>query len=168
MDIVIRPAVTTDFDFILRVNRENVEVLSPMNREKLQYFTQTAAAVWVATADGVPAAFLIALTEDASSYDSENNRWFRQHYPHFLYIDRIVIDAPFRHIGLGRALYKNVFAYAQNNGIPVVTAEIDTVPYNGTSLLFHEAMGFVEVGTQSVRGGSVQVSLQVADVNKNS
>ena len=42
--------------------------------------------------------------------------------------------------------------------------EVDTVPYNGPSLLFHEAMGFKEVGAQYVRGGSVKVSLQAAEV----
>ena len=43
--------------------------------------------------------------------------------------------------------------------MPFVTAEVDTVPYNAESLGFHAAMGFHEVGTQSVRGGSITVSL---------
>lgn len=38
------------------------------------------------------------------------------------------------------------------------------MPYSETSLRFHAAMGFREVGVQTVRGGAVQVSLQEAAV----
>ena len=75
-----------------------------------------------------------------------------------------MIDAPFRRRGLGKALYREVFRYAKQRGIPVVTAEIDTVPYNEASLIFHERLGFAEVGTQFIRGGAVKVSLQAAEV----
>ena len=65
-------------------------------------------------------------------------------------------------MGLGRKLYHSVFSYAQSTGVSTVTAEIDTIPYNETSLKFHKSMGFTEVGMQVVRDGSVEVSLQEA------
>lgn len=165
-DFIIRQATEDDFDFILRLNEENVEVLAPMDREKLQEFLNISTLLWIAYVGNQKAAFLIALTEDASSYKSENYCWFRQQYSHFLYIDRIVIDKPYRKIGLGKELYNNVFCFAKDNDIPIVTAEIDTIPYNETSLKFHKAMGFKEVGTQFVRNGSVKVSLQAANIDQ--
>ncbi|MBQ4467048.1 MAG: GNAT family N-acetyltransferase [Firmicutes bacterium] len=85
-------------------------------------------------------------------------------YPNFLYIDRIVIDEPYRSAGLGRALYDYVKDHARKTGVGVVTCEVDTIPYNGPSLKFHEAMGFKEVGEQVVRGGAIRVSLKACEV----
>ena len=162
--IVVRDAVAADYTFILKVNEENVEVLSPMPLEKLEYFKQCAEMLKVATVDGLPAAFLIVLREGIDSYGSENYKYFSKNYNKFLYIDRIVIDEPFRRMGLGKKLYEQIFDHARKTGVSYVTAEIDTIPYNETSLGFHKAMGFREVGTQIIRGGEVQVSLQEAKV----
>ena len=157
--VQIRKAEEKDYPFILRVNKENVEVLSPMNEERLRKFAEFAELVLMVEVDGQPAAFLIALREGVDAYDSENYRWFSKTFERFLYIDRIVIDEPFRGQGLGRRLYLEVFSHAQRTGVFLVTAEIDTIPYNATSLNFHKTMGFREVGTQVIRGGTIQVSL---------
>lgn len=162
----IREAEEKDYGFILSVNEENVEVLSPMDEEKLKKFAESAELLLVAEVDGRLAAFLIALQEGVDFYaqSSENYCWFLQHYPKFLYVDRIVLDERYRGFGIGRKLYEVVFRHAQQKGVPFVTAEIDTIPYNEVSLKFHEAMGFHEVGTQLIRGNSVKVSLQEAEV----
>jgi len=160
----IRRIQAEDHPFVLRLNEENVEVLAPMDEARLEMFERIAELFYVGFADGKPAAFLIALREGRQEYDSENYIWFSHNYPEFLYIDRIVIDAPFRGMGLGEQLYKEVFRHAAETGVSVVTCEVDTVPYNGPSLKFHEAMGFREVGEQFTRGGSVKVSLQAVSV----
>lgn len=160
----IRSARADDHAFILRTNEENVAVLSPMDEARLQRLADSTELLLIAEAGGQPAAFLIALREHADWYDSENYRWFRRHYPQFLYIDRVVIDAPFRGLGIGRTLYQAVFRHARSTHVPFVTAEIDTIPYNEASLRFHQSMGFREVGAQTIRGGSVRVSLQEAAV----
>lgn len=162
--MVIRPVNKLDHPFILRVNEENVEVLSPMDAEKLDYFSKCAEMLYIALVDDVPAAFLIVLREGVDSYSSENYRWFSKNYEKFLYIDRIVIDEPFRRMGLGKKLYDEVFTHAKNTGVSYVTAEIDTEPYNETSLGFHRSIGFREVGVQTIRGGTIKVSLQEAKV----
>lgn len=159
-DIVIRTATPGDYPFVLKLNEENVEVLSPMDEDKLTYFAGAAELFYVAYMDGRPVAFLIALREGAEDYDSENYLWFSKAYEKFLYIDRIVIETSARGLGLGRLLYREVFRHARQTGVSTVTAEIDTIPYNGASLKFHQEMGFQEVGEQVIRQGTVKVSLQ--------
>ena len=168
-ELMIRDIEQKDFDFVLRVNRENVEVLSPMDEEKLKRFVDSGELVKIAEIkedDGrcTPAAFIIALRENVSWYDSENYIWFSSEYPKFLYIDRVVIDEPFRYQGVGSDIYDYVFNHASSTGVPTVTAEIDTIPYNEASLKFHEKTGFKEVGTQFVRGGTIKVSLQARPI----
>lgn len=158
--IVIRKIQEKDIPFVLRVNEENVEVLSPMDEAKLRRFMGYADMLQVVEADGELAAFMIVLREGINEYDSENYRWFSKHYEKFLYIDRIVIDEPFRSMGIGRMMYEAVFARARANGVGSVTAEIDTIPYNEASLKFHDVMGFKEVGEQLIRNNTIKVSLQ--------
>lgn len=165
--VLIRKAEERDYPFILRVNEENVEVLSPMDEAKLRRFGEFAELLLVVEVDSRPAAFLIGLREGLGCYDSENYLWFQKKYPQFLYVDRIVIDEPYRRAGIGKRLYQEVFHYACLTGVPMVTAEIDTIPYNEASLKFHERMGFREVGVQFVRNNSVKVSLQAVPVDAN-
>ncbi len=162
-NIVIRDVRPEDYDFILNVNEVNVEVLSPMPIERMLWLKEMSEMFITAEVDGVPAAFLIAIRE-GKPYDSENYVWFSEKYPEFLYIDRIVIDEPFRADGLGRKLYDTVKEHARATGVKVVTCEVDTIPYNETSLKFHEAMGFKEVGEQIIRGGAIKVSLKACEV----
>lgn len=162
-DIVIRNARPEDYDFILKVNEVNVEVLSPMPMERMLWLKEMSDMFVVAEVNGELAAFLIAIRE-GQPYDSENYVWFSEKYPQFLYIDRIVIDEPFRAAGLGRALYHAVKDRAIETGVKVVTCEVDTIPYNETSLKFHEAMGFREVGEQIIRGGAIKVSLKACEL----
>ena len=162
-NIVIRDVRPEDYDFILNVNEINVEVLSPMPMERMLWLKEMSELFLTAEVDGVPAAFLIAIRE-GKPYDSENYVWFSEKYPEFLYIDRIVIDETFRADGLGRRLYDAVKEHARATGVKVVTCEVDTIPYNETSLKFHEAMGFKEVGEQIIRGGAIKVSLKACEV----
>lgn len=159
--------VITDADrsFVLECNETNVEVLSPMDEQKLDYFIEKSEMFRVVTVEDEPAAFLIALREGLDDYTSENYIWFSKQYEQFLYVDRIVIDEKFRRNGIGRVLYEEVFEHARSTGVPVVTAEINIRPYNESSLKFHEEMGFREVGQQVIRGGEIEVSLQARPVS---
>lgn len=161
--VLLREVNESDYPFILRINDENVEVLSPMEETKLKKFVEFAELFLVAEVNGNPAAFLIALREGVKDYKSENYLWFSEKYSKFLYIDRVVVDKPYRGMNIGKTLYQAVFAHAHETAVTAVTAEIDTIPYNEASLKFHEVMGFREVGSQFIRNGSIKVSLQKAD-----
>ena len=167
MQINIRKAEEKDYPFILRVNEENVEVLSPMDEDRAREFSKWSELFLIAEVNGKPAAFLLVLREGLADYESENYLWFSKNYEKFLYIDRIVIDAPYRRYGVGKALYQEVFRHANATEVPFVTAEIDTEPYNEVSLGFHQAMGFREVGVQRVRNNTIRVSLQEAKVKND-
>lgn len=162
--VAIRPASTRDMDFVLSSNAANVEVLSPMDEDGFKMFLSIAELFLIAEVQGAPAGFLIALREGNSVYGSENYRWFCKSYSKFLYIDRVVIDENFRGMKIGRRLYEAVLDHAAKTGVPSVTAEIDVIPYNESSLKFHHAMGFHEKAQQYVRGGAVKVSLQEREI----
>ena len=72
--------------------------------------TPTTSASPSATA--TLAGFLIALRHQAP-HDSSNFPWFRERYPQFFYIDRIVVASRRRGGGVGRAFYADVQSFAE-------------------------------------------------------
>jgi len=113
--------------------------------------------------DGRIEAFLLALREGAD-YDSPNYRWFAQRHARFLYVNRIVVAADTQAPGAGSRLYREVYALASRDGVPLIACEFDIEPPNPASERFHARLGFREVGRQQLDGGSKTVSLQALDV----
>ncbi|WP_051638811.1 GNAT family N-acetyltransferase [Butyrivibrio sp. NC2002] len=150
-----------DYDYVLKLNEENVDVLIPTDRGELEYLAERAVLFHVIYVDENPAGFIIALREGLEDYDFKSYRWFKERYSKFLYIDRIVVDKEYWKKGIGRKLYQYAFDYVKENDIEIVAAAITTVPYNKESLAFHAKMGFTEVGEQLIRGGTVKISQQV-------
>jgi predicted GNAT superfamily acetyltransferase len=74
-----------------------------------------------------------------------------------------VVSSGSRGMRLGSLLYDDLFRYARKNAIPLVTCEINIVPPNEPSRLFHGKFGFKELGTQWVANGTKKVSLQAAE-----
>ncbi len=132
-----------------------------MDRERLIALDNISCLHKVGCVDNQVAAFLLAMCNDAA-YENSNFEWFARRYPHFMYIDRIVVSSDFRGLGLGSRLYEELFRCARQRGIPLVTCEYNIVPANEPSRLFHEKFGFEEQGTQWVANGTKRVSLQVA------
>lgn len=155
----IRAAAIGDLPDVLRLNRQYEHFLSPLSLERLHDLHVAAACHRVAIADGRVVAFLIALREGAD-YDSPNYRWFAERRARFLYIDRVVVGADVQGQGLGLRLYEDLFDLARRMQVDRVTCEFDTDPPNPGSARFHQKLGFVEVGRQTIRGGSKSVSLQ--------
>lgn len=160
---MIRDAAPADYPAILAINLESEHVLAPLDRPQLARLHAMADRLRVVDVDGQVAAFLIVLREGAS-YESPNYRYFAARLDRFLYVDRIVVAVEHQGQGWGGALYRELFAYARQERVPRVTCEVDVVPPNEGSHLFHAQFGFRELGRQWVADGRKQVSLQEAAV----
>ncbi|MFC5578945.1 GNAT family N-acetyltransferase [Lysobacter niabensis] len=161
MALSLRAATNADHAAILARNLESEHLLSPLDAARLRHLDAQAAYHRVVCDSDAVAGFLLAFREGAD-YDSPNYLWFTQHYPTFLYVDRIAIAASHQGRHLGRLLYDDLFAFARVHGIDTVACEFYVEPLNEASQRFHARFGFREVGTQWVADGRKRVSLQVA------
>lgn len=157
MTIIIRDMHEHELDSVLALNNAAGSTILPLDNARLRALAEQAAYFRVAEAGGHLAGFLIALRENAD-YDSPNFLWFREHYPQFLYIDRIVIARPYRGLGLGRVFYADVTSYAEVR-VPQLACEVFLEPRDDVSVLFHGTYGFQEVGQQLMPGVNRRVSL---------
>ena len=157
-----RDAAPHDFDAICSLNLAAVQHTSPMDMEQLTALDSLSCFHKVGCADGCVLAFLLAMPNGAA-YENSNFQWFSLKYPRFIYVDRIIVAPIARGLSLATLLYEELFRYARNNGIPLVTCEYNIVPRNEPSRLLHEKLGFTERGTQWVANGTKHVSLQAAE-----
>ena len=91
-----------------------------------------------------------ACRQDAP-HDSPNFLWFRERYPEFLYIDRIVVASRRRGAGVGRVFYADVQSYAEVR-VPQLAGEVFLESSSHPALLFHGSFGFREVGQHVMPG----------------
>ena len=162
MTITIRDMHEHDLDSVLALNNAAGSTILPLDHAQLAVLAAQGAYFRVAEADGHLAGFLIALRETAD-YDSPNFLWFRERYPEFLYIDRIVIARPYRGEGLGRVFYADVTSFAEVR-VPVLTCEVWLEPRDDVSVLFHGTYGFQEVGQQMMPAVNRRVALLAKDL----
>ena len=135
---------------LLALNNAHAQDLSWLEAERLEYLISEA---FLARRIGRLDAFLLAFDQDAR-YDSPNFIWFRSRYPRFVYVDRIVVAPSARGRSCARRLYSDLFEHAVRAGHDRVVCEVNMTPPNPASDAFHAALGFVEIGSASVHGGS--------------
>jgi hypothetical protein len=152
----LRDATPADAPAILELNRESEWAMTPLDVSGFDSLYSMASAVLVAVDDEEVLAFALALPTK-SAYDSANYRWFGERYDSFLYLDRIAVAERFRRRGAGRALYDEMERRAAPHGR--MLCEVNFVPPNETSLAFHKARGYDEVGTLAHPTGKVVVML---------
>ena len=163
MALAIRDVREQDLDAVLALNNAAGRSILAIDSSHLRYFFEHAEYFRVAEIDGQLAGFLIALREGAH-YDSPNYRWFSEHYPQFLYIDRIVVANNYRRHGLGRIFYCDVHSYAEVR-VPLLTCEVFLEPRDDIVVLFHGTYGFQEVAQQKMGSDGPQVSLLARDLS---
>ena len=149
IDFRFRAATELDDAAILALNRESEHFLSPLNQAKLRRLANEAALFQVAVSAGAVAGFLLVFGPEAD-YDSPNFLWFKSRYDDFLYVDRIVISETFRGHRLATRFYELLDVHARDRGVSRVVCEVNIDPPNPASLRFHEKLGFIEVGRQSI------------------
>jgi len=149
IDFRFRAATQLDYAAILALNRESEHFLSPLNQDKLTRLANEAAVFQVAVSADTVAGFLLVFGPEAD-YDSPNFLWFKSRYDDFLYVDRIVISETFRGNHLATSFYEQLDTYARDHEVLRVVCEVNIDPPNPASLRFHEKLGFIEVGQQSI------------------
>lgn len=145
--------VPDHLDRLLALNNAHAAELSLLDAARLASLLQQA--FWAARVGDVDA-FMLTLDQSAG-YDSPNHRWFRDRYPRFVYVDRVVVAPAARGRGLARLLYAGALHAAASAGHTAIMAEVNTIPPNPASDALHAALGFREVGAASIHGGAKTV-----------
>lgn len=161
---------TDDTSEILRLNNAASPAVPSAEAPEIRELIRSADHT-VGVIDGEDAAALVGFLigfDPGGGYASENYRWFESRGTDHLYVDRIVVDEAVRGRRIGRLLYEHVFGLARRAGREEVTCEVNVLPPNPRSLAFHLRIGFVEVGRQVTKGGSVEVALLAASVGTSS
>lgn len=156
--VVVRDVRADDLPLLAALNDAAVPAVNALGLDGLAAHVPGCDVAVVAHTDDEVLGFLLALAPGAA-YASENYRWFAQHRPGSLYVDRIVV-APHAHgRGVGRALYAAVDARARALGLGRVTCEVNLDPPNPGSSAFHARLGFRRVGELDTKDGTVRVEL---------
>ncbi|WP_066582172.1 GNAT family N-acetyltransferase [Cellulomonas timonensis] len=155
----LRPALPGDVPALAALNDAAAPAVNALGVEGLAaHLPRCDLALVVDDAAGRPQALILALTPGAD-YDSENYRWFAEHRPGSMYVDRIVVAPSAHGHGIGRALHDAVVERARALGLDEVTCEVNLDPPNPQSLAFHRRLGFAQIGEQSTHGGAVRVAM---------
>ncbi len=149
----LRPITDTDVPAVLALNHRFVEVLSPLDAERLAWLVGLADRAEVLEVDDKVAGFVVTFGP-GSDYDSENYRWFSERFgSDFYYLDRIVVAEHLRRRGLAGFVYEAMEAAAQEYGRMALEVNVD--PPNHGSLAFHATRGYAEVGRLGEPGHAV-------------
>ena len=144
MSIAIRDVREHELDSVLALNNAAGPAILPLDAARVRMLYQTAEYFRVAERDATLTGFLIGFGSHAA-HDSSNFAWFREHYPDFFYIDRVVVASRRRGGGVGRALYADVQSYAELR-YPQLACEVFLQEGTDHALLFHGSFGVREVG----------------------
>ena len=140
----LRPITEADVPAVLGLNHRHVELLSPLDAERLLWLVGVSDHADVVEIDESVVGFVVTMAP-GSEYDSDNYRWFASRYGEsFYYLDRIVIAEEMRRRGLAAFVYDAMEHIAQ--GFGRMTLEVNVDPPNLGSLAFHERRGYREVG----------------------
>lgn len=153
--VLLSPPFTQDiFRAMLALNNDHAEELSFKTPETFRRLLAVASFV---RAEPGGLALLVAMHQGCS-YDNPNFRWLSKRFRRFYYIDRVVVSAAARGIGLARRLYDELEQAARRDGHERLVCEINSVPANPGSDAFHLALGFATVGEQVLqdRGKTVR------------
>ncbi len=112
------------------------------------------------------AGFVIAFPPGLD-YWSLNYTWFSERGGDFFYLDRVVVAERSRKSGVGRALYEDIDRFARGTW-SYITLEVNLKPPNPGSLVFHERLGFKQVGVREEENGAKAVALMERSTSPSS
>lgn len=139
----LRELTRTDWPQLLALNLASVRELSELDEQRLEWILSLTHRGLAVESGGEMVAFALAIAP-GTPYDSQNYRWFGARFERFLYLDRIVVTAPFRRRGIGTQLYDAMEAVADR--FERMACDVNILPPNRASLAFHTARGYREIG----------------------
>lgn len=146
---MIRSAREDDIGWILALSARHETETSPLDADKLRAMM---AASWATRVFDDHGGYLIVF-DDTGAYESPNFLWFRDRYPRFLYVDRIVIAETARGEGRARRFYEDLFESGRVAAYPLIACEVNLAPPNPGSDAFHAQLGFSEAGRAELDAG---------------
>ena len=155
---VLRPITPADHDAVLAWNAAHVELLSPLDEDRLDALLDWCDLGCVITTDGRDGGFVFTFAA-GSAYDAANFAWFARRYDAFYYLDRIVVDPSLRRTGVASRVYDEIEARAAEMA-PVMCLEVNVEPPNEPSLEFHRRRGYAEVGQDGATGHLVSLMVK--------
>ncbi|MGA9279330.1 GNAT family N-acetyltransferase [Ilumatobacter sp.] len=156
--VTFRPILPSDLDVVEQINAANVPEVGPVDHDRMTFLVDESAIALAAEIDGEVIGFCLVLPP-GSSYDSLNYRWFAEHYPTAMYLDRVAFDESVVGRGYGTAMYAEVARTieADFSDAAGLTLEVNVDPPNEPSLAFHRKLGFTAVGRQASKGIEVEM-----------
>jgi hypothetical protein len=148
---------SADFEAIRALNEAAVPSVNYLDLDAIAWFAAHASYFRVARLEEDIAGFLIGLGPGLD-YASPNYRFFCSRHDVFGYVDRVVVAPGARRRGVGSRLYEDYTATLRGYA-PVLNCEVNIRPPNESSMAYHEAHGFIRIGSQETEGGKKEVAL---------
>lgn len=152
MDILVRPAKSSDIDAVARIAgerdldlaaKDEAEsrgfLVSRFSKDDYRELLERADAFYVAVSDGDVVGFVVAYGRDRVSPDEAINVELGAYYDDFTVIKQVATSAERTGEGVGTKLYQRVLD--RRPDIPVV-ASLVSDPENRASMALHRNMGF--------------------------
>lgn len=154
---LIRDVLPQHLADVHQINQSFVPKVSSVTQDWFQKYHGQVPYFRAAFAADQVLGFLLAMAPGLE-YPSMNYAWFSSRHRSFLYVDRIAVAEGAQKLGVGTALYQDLFKFVQGR-FDLVTCEVNIRPRNEISLNFHTKLGFQEVGQQDTSGGELRVSM---------
>jgi uncharacterized protein len=145
---MLRPITPADRAAVLAWNDAHVDLLSPLDEDRLTELMDLADQACVIVHEGRDVGFVLTFAA-GSPYDSPNYLWFTERYPAFVYLDRVVVDPSVRRAGIASRVYDDLEAQAALTA-PVLCLEVNLEPPNEPSLAFHRRRGYLDLMAKQV------------------
>ena len=164
MDYLIDNVIEKDLKHILDLNQKLLPAVSNLNFKDLITLKNRSIYFKVLRKKKLIKGFLIALPPN-TSYESINYIWFNERFKSFIYVDRICIDLDMQKKGYGYLFYKDLLKFFFID-FKRITCEVNIIPKNLDSEIFHKRFGFKEIGRQLTDNGEKLVSLKECIIKK--